>query len=172
MDESPSILKSTLIGGLVFGVAGGLPIVGAINCACCALVIGAGFLAAYLHSGECRKAGSAFGPKGGATVGLVAGLFYTLAMSVVQLPFRPGPEKIDEILSQFETMGAPPEAMDIASRVAPVLTSATGIILLFLFWLLVAAVFSTLGGVIGGVAFKVEPAPPAPSVTPSAGFTP
>jgi len=162
------MLKSTLIGGLVLGVVGGLPILNAINCACCALIIGAGFLAAYLYSGECRKAGAAFGPKNGWVVGLVAGLFYALASSLVGLPFRPGIEEMQEGFTQLEQFGAPPEAIEMGSRFAETMASSAGIVFGFLFTLLLAAVFSTLGGMIGGIAFKVEPAPAAPGSS----FTP
>ena len=47
-DSSPSMLKSTLIGGLSLGILAAMPVIGVLNCACCALVIAGGFLAAFL----------------------------------------------------------------------------------------------------------------------------
>ena len=54
MHNAPSVWKPAAIGGLAFGVLGGMPVVQYLNCLCCVLVIGAGFLAAYLYSRECQ----------------------------------------------------------------------------------------------------------------------
>ena len=167
-NNSPSMLKATLIGGALFGFAAGLPLVGALNCACCALIIGGGFVAAYLYSKECRGQDVAFGPGPGALVGLVAGLFYaianTLTSGVVQLVTG---QSIEQVLEQIESMGQeiPPKAEPFIEF----MTSAGPLVLLvmgFFFSLLLAAVFSTIGGLIGGAVFKVTPAPPAASSPP------
>jgi hypothetical protein len=170
------MLKATLIGGAAFGFLAGLPIIGALNCACCALVVAGGFLAAFLYSKECSAAGVEFRSGSGALVGLVAGLFYAGTAAVVGgvinlvSPFDP-----EEAIATMEQYGMPPENIDMAMRVAEFFTGVTGIILLFFFWLLVAAVFSTIGGLIGGAVFKVEP-PPAPTAgqapPPPPGVTP
>ena len=76
MNQAPSMLKPALISGVAFGVAGAIPVINWINCACCALIVGCGFCAAFLYSKECRTAGFAFRPGNGATVGLVSGLIY------------------------------------------------------------------------------------------------
>jgi hypothetical protein len=161
-NSSPSMLKPTLIGGVACGVAGGLPFIGAINCACCALVMGAGFLAAYLYSGQCKRAGAEFRPGGGALVGLVAGLFYAVAHTAVGAFFRPDPGQIEEIIGQMEDQGAPAEAVDMVSRMMETFAGGLGIVFLFFFMLLVGAVFATIGGLIGGAVFKVAPTTPAP----------
>ena len=67
--DRPSMLKPTLIGGGVAGLLGGLPLIGAINACCCALIIGGGFLAAFLYSKECQGVGAEF-RAGGAGWGL------------------------------------------------------------------------------------------------------
>lgn len=162
MDNSPSMLRATLIGGAVFGLAGATPIVSLLNCACCALVVASGFLAAYLYSRECEQKHAAFTAGNGAIVGLVAGMFYALTTVVVsgliQLAFE---TDVEQMLEQLEDagIGIPPEAESIIDF----FVNANPIVLLFLgfcFWLLVAAVFSTIGGLIGGAVFKVEPPPP------------
>lgn len=172
--RAPSMLKATLIGGAVFGVIAGLPYIGAINCACCALVVAGGFLAAFLYSKECSGAGVEFKPGNGALVGLVAGLFYALAASVVggmiNLVKPTDPEQIVEMIEQ---MGLPPENIDAAIKIAEMFSGVTGIVFLFLFWLLAAAFFSTIGGLIGGAVFKVAPPPAPPAAqTPSIDGTP
>ena len=64
-NRAPSMLKATLIGGLTAGVVSGLPFVSALNACCCALVIGGGFLAAFIYSRDCQRAGVAFRPGSG-----------------------------------------------------------------------------------------------------------
>jgi hypothetical protein len=156
------MLKPTLIGGLVFGVIGGLPFISALNCACCSLVIGGGFLASYLYSKECRNAGAEFRAGGGALVGLVAGLFYAIAQTVIdgitrRIMPQPDPQQVVEMLEQFNF---PPESIDIAMRFIEGSATVAGMILMFFVALLIAAVFSTIGGLIGGAVFKVTPAAP------------
>jgi hypothetical protein len=155
------MLKSTLIGGLAFGVAGGLPIVGALNCACCALVISAGFFAGFLYSNECKRSSFAFGPANGAVVGLVAGMFYAVAATLIGRIFMPSIEDLDRIIEQLEDNGFPPEATEGAAQIFETLDSGMGLVLSFFFTLLLAAAFSTIGGLIAGAVFKNEP-PPAP----------
>lgn len=169
MDNAPSMLKSAAIGGSVFGLAAGLPLVGAINCACCALVIGGGFLAAFLYSRECSAAGAEFRPGGGAVVGLVAAPFYALVSTLVGAIFSPlSPEKIEEIAEQMESSGADPEVIDTVIGFMENFSGGMGILFALFFSLIIAAVFSTIGGLIGGAVFKVEPpAPPARTQPPA-----
>lgn len=160
--RAPSMLKATLIGGALFGFLGGLPFIGALNCACCALFVAGGFLASYLQSKECSAAGVEFKPGSGAVVGLVSGLFYAIASTIVSgivgLFFRPDPEQMIEMFEQF---GMPSDSIDMAAKFMEGSTGLIGVLIGFFFTLLIAAVFSTIGGLIGGAVFKVEP-PPAP----------
>jgi hypothetical protein len=169
-NQAPSMLKPTLIGGMVFGLIGGLPFISMLNCACCSLVIGGGFLASYLYSKECRREGAGFRPGGGALVGLVAGLFYAIAQTVVDGIFKkimpqPDPQQIVDMLEQFEM---PPESIDMAMKFMEGAGTFMGMVFLFFLVLLVAAVFSTIGGLIGGAVFKVTPEakPPEAPIVP------
>jgi hypothetical protein len=161
------MLKATLIGGALFGVVGGIPVLNLINCACCALIVGGGFLAAYLYSRECKAGGIEFRPGNGALVGLVAGLFYAIATTLVGAIFKAimpqaDPEEMAEMMEQF---GAPPESVDMALQFMEGSSGVMGLIIGFFITLLVAAVFSTIGGLIGGASFKVEPPAPTPPST-------
>lgn len=166
MDKSaPSMLKATLIGGSVAGFVAALPVVGALNCLCCALVIGGGFFAAFLYSRDCQQAGAAFRPGNGALVGLVAGLFYSIAATVTGVVVRaimPAPN-VDEIIEQLEQFELEPEMVESIAEWVEMSQSSSGLLMMFFLTLLVAAAFSTIGGLIGGAVFKVEPAPPTPS---------
>jgi hypothetical protein len=176
MDNSPpSILKSSLIGGAAFGLAGALPFIGALNCACCSLVMGGGFLAAYLYSNECKSLGVAFRAGGGAKLGVVAGIFYWLVSSITQGVIKivfagPSMEEIGEqVLDQMESGDAPPEAIDFVVQLFDTLSGPGGLAIVLAVSLVIALVFSTIGGLIGGAVFKVEPQPPA---TPDASAPP
>lgn len=167
--QAPSMLKPTLIGGGLMGLLAALPVISAINCACCALVAGGGFIAAYLYSRECSSQGVEFRPGSGAMVGLVAGLFYALSATIfgaIVTSIFGGPD-VDMIIDQMEQAGAPPEMIDAVVNFVEMLTSFAGVIILFFINLLLAAIFSTLGGLIGGAVFKVERTPP-PADTASA----
>lgn len=174
MDQKPSMLKPTLIGGAVFGVLSGIPIVGALNCLCCALVVGAGFLAAFLYSKECAGMGVGFRAGNGAIVGLVAGLFHAVFFALISGLFgmfqsrEDQQAQIDEILSQMEEQGADPQALEFAENIAEMFLGGAGILFLFLVMLLLGAIFATIGGLIGGAVFKVEE-PPAPAAQPPGG---
>jgi len=113
-NNAPSILRPTVIGGVSAAVVSSIPVVACLNVFCCALVVGGGFLAGYLYSKECGKQGFAFGPANGATVGLVAGLFYALTDSVITglihaLGWAPD---LEQVLTQMDEAGLPPEYAD------------------------------------------------------------
>jgi hypothetical protein len=169
-DQSPSMLKPTLIGGGVCGVVGAIPIVGGLlTCACCSPLVGAGFLAAYFYSKESAGQGSAFRPGAGALVGLVSALFYAISNTVVwRMFFALFPQDVDETIEQLDSQGVPPEFVDAMANVLEMLGGFFGIFIYFFVVLLMGAVFCTIGGLIGGAVFKVEPAAPAPplDVTP------
>ena len=169
----PPMLKAALIGGSVFGVAGGLPLIGAINCLCCALIIGAGLTAAYVYSNDCKAAGVDFSGGAGAKIGAMAGLFYTLAQSIIggivqMVMGAPDPQ---EILDQLHDAGSiPPEMMDAFEQYLPMLMGGGGILIGVMITLVLALIFATIGGLIGGSVFKVAAAgPPSP---PDAGDSP
>ena len=171
MDQKPAMLKPTLIGGAVFGVLSGIPIVGALNCLCCALVVGAGFLAAFLYSKECAGMGVGFRAGNGAVVGLVAGLFHAVFFAVISGLFslfqsrEDQAAQIEEILARMEEQGADPQALEFAENIAGMFLGTAGIVFLFLVMLLLGAIFATVGGLIGGAVFKVDE-PPTPTISP------
>jgi hypothetical protein len=161
-NRAPSMLRSTLIGGALFGFLGGLPIVGGLNCLCCSLFVAGGFLAAFLYSKECAAVGMEFKPGNGALVGLVAGLFYAITTSIISGIARMlMPTDPEQMIDMLEQVGVPPESLDVAATWIESSTGIMGILFGFFVALLLAAVFSTIGGLIGGAVFKTQPQPPA-----------
>ena len=174
-NQAPPMLKSALISGVAFGVAGAIPIINMINCACCALIIGCGFLAAFLSSKDCQGAGAAFRPGNGATVGLLSGLIYGVVSGVLSgiINAAFGMGDWEQVIDQLRASGAEidPEILD---QVAGFMESSGSFVMVLIglfFALLFGAIFATIGGLIGGSVFKHEPqaavseqAPPPPPV--------
>ncbi len=169
-DRSPDMLKPTLIAGALFGALAALPVIGFINCACCALILGCGFFGAYLYSNLCRRAGHEFRAGSGAIVGLISGAFYAMVHTLVSaiIELTTGGDFVARALLEWlkKLPNLPPES---ASAIDDALQNMgtfgpVRLIMGFLFTLLLAAVFSTIGGLIGGAVFKVDRPPPVPPV--------
>lgn len=161
-ERSPGMLKAAAIGGGAMGLVAGLPLLGMLNCACCSLVIGAGFLASYLYSRDCIAAGAPFRAGQGAWVGLIAGLFYTLVTSVVGGVVQAVTgTSVEQAFEQIESMGGVDSAqLDQARQFIDSIGPAGLIMFGVGATLIVAAIFSTIGGAIGGAVFKQEPRMP------------
>jgi hypothetical protein len=169
-NQAPSMLKPALISGVAFGVAGAIPVINWINCACCALIIGSGFLAAFLYSKDCRAAGVSFQPGSGATVGLVSGLVYGAVSGVLggMISSIFGLGDWEEVINQIQASGAEidPEVLDQISGFMESSGSLMVVLIGIFFALLFGAIFGTVGGLIGGSVFKHQPQAAAYDQTP------
>jgi len=171
-NQQPSMIGPALIGGGVFGFLSGVPFVGALNCLCCALVIAGGFVAAYLYSRPCKDAGVPFTAGNGALVGLVAGVVHavvaTVVSSLAQLALGGGDwqQMMDQFGGQMD-----PEAMEQITRFMESTGPFVMVLIGLLLWLVLGAVFSTIGGAIGGAVFKQEPPAAPPAMTPPPPYT-
>ncbi len=172
MTKSPSMLIPAAIGGTVGGVTSALPLIGALNCACCSLIIGGGMMAAFMYSRNCKEAGVGFRAGNGALLGLFAGLFFALSYTIVAgaqglISAGSGGGFEAELAKARERIGdmdLPPEQQEkfeeglatfeeFIERFGPFVL----LIVVFGFSLIIGCVFSTIGGLIGGAVFKVEP---------------
>ena len=160
---APSLLKSALIGGAVAGIVAAVPVVGEFLCLCCCLpVVAGGFLASFLQSRECARLGARFDGGRGALVGLMAGLFsavlYTLAQAVFRAVGLVGDEAQvqDQVDAMQDALNLPPESVEAAEKFMGLMFSWAGLLVLFVGALFIGAIFSTIGGLIGGAVFKVE----------------
>lgn len=182
--DKPSMLKPALIAGTLFGVAAGLPYLRMLNvCTCCLMVVLCGFLAAYVYSRLCRSVGTDFAVGSGALVGLVAGAFYAVVVSVVSTVAtvavgQPDVRGLLEFVQQIPEI--PPESADMIDDALAQLDeesrfSAGSAITGFFMSVLIGAAFSTIGGLIDGAVFKTAAAaapPPAPPAGSGGGVPP
>ncbi len=171
MTKSPSMLMPAVIGGVGGAVVSALPLVGALNCACCSLIIGSGFMAAFIYSRNCKEAGVGFQAGSGALLGLFAGLIFALSSTVITgvkgIIFTGGggvEAEMTEAREMMEQFGLPPEQMEsieegMAAYQEFVERFGVWVFILLGFGLslLLGCVFATIGGLIGGAVFKVEP---------------
>jgi hypothetical protein len=147
-----SYTKPVLIGGAIMGVLSALPIVSAC---CCLWVISGGVVAAYLLQ---QQEPGPITAADGATVGLFAGLAGAVVSLVVSIPFNllMAPlrqQAIDQVIRNGQM---PPELQRFLTSYA---AGALSLVAWFVFMLMVGAVFSTLGGLLGAAIFRKKTPP-------------
>ncbi|MCY3623595.1 MAG: hypothetical protein OXH68_18035 [Gammaproteobacteria bacterium] len=146
-------LKAALVGGVTFGIASGLPYIGAVNMACCALYIGGGVLAAYLLIKDLPAQAQA--PyRDGAVVGVLAGLFGGIASVITGLVAKAlGYDPAAEMAATFQQFGMPmPEGIGV--------DPSTGMQLIgFVVNIVMYVIFATVGGLVGVAIFHKKEAP-------------
>ena len=156
------------------GVLSALPIVAVGNLCCCLWVIGGGVVAAYLFQ---QNQTTPITPEDGALVGLLAGLIGAFVQLVVAIPIGILVAPIERAMLQrmIEIAGTmPPEMRDAIERYSS--TDGQGGIALMIvkqvvglmFFLVVGAIFSTIGGVLGALVFKKPPPPGVIDIPPTA----
>jgi hypothetical protein len=149
------VLRPAIVAGSLAGFVTALPLVGFLNCLCCAPIVACGALAAYLRSRECLRMGERFGSSDGTTAGLAAGLVY----AVVNTAFS---AFVFVVLGQVFTRLLENVLHETGTewpRVLELLTSAPGFGLLVLIGefgknLVLGAIGGSLGGLLGGVIFQ------------------
>ncbi len=157
--KAPSMFLPALIAGGSLGFVSGLPI---SSCACCLWAAGAGFLAAFLYSKNCKAAGAGFDTGKGGVVGLFAGAVFGVVGSLVNSASSLLTGGLD-IASMREAIDAnpmisDPEAAEQALQMFESIGPMVFVLIFALIWIVLGVLFSALGGLIGGAAFKVEAA--------------
>lgn len=153
-------LKSALIGGVIAGIASGLPYIGAVNTACCALYIGGGVLATYLFMKD--RPASPKAPYGdGAVVGLLAGVFGGIAATIIPLFTGGYVDAAEEILRTLD-MAAQQGAV-IPQEIRDMFATSDGVggalIAVFLALnVVMGAIAATVGGIVGVAIFHKKDA--------------
>lgn len=171
--NAETMWKPALAGGVLLGVLSALPVVGALNCFCCAWAVLGGGLAAHLYV----KASPAVVTLGrGAALGALTGAVGTAVYALFSIPlhFLTGDATarvIEEMRAKLAGMpDVPPETL----RMLETLTSSGNFpALLFVSSLALSLVlyclFAMLGGAVGvallekrAVGATAPPLPPAP----------
>lgn len=164
--DGNAMLKPALMGALVMGVLSALPGVSLGNCCCCAWLVSGGVVAAYLlQSGTPLPITMG----DGALVGLLAGLFGAVVNVVVSVPMNivTGPFQ-QRLLRQFADAqpDMPENVRQLIENGGIGEASVVGAVLGLFLWLVLGAVFSTLGGLLGAFFFKKKAAPVLPPPPP------
>jgi hypothetical protein len=162
-----AMLKPALMGALVMGVLSALPGVSLGNCCCCAWLVTGGLVAAYmLQSGTPQPI--ALGD--GALVGLLAGLFGAVVNMLISVPVNllTGPIQ-QQLVQRFADSqpDLPENFRQMLDNIGTGTVSVIGTIMGFFIMLVLGAIFSSLGGVLGAFFFKKKAAevPPPPPFT-------
>jgi hypothetical protein len=172
MTRSP-YAQPALIGGIVMGVLSALPIVAAGNLCCCLWVFSGGAVAAYLFQ---QNQTTPITPGDGAVVGLLAGLTGAFVQLVVAIPIGILVAPMERAVLQrvIEVAGTmPPEMRDAIERYSSA-TGEGGFALLIvkqmvslIVWLVVGAIFSTIGGLLGALVFRKQTPPGVIDIPPT-----
>jgi hypothetical protein len=152
------------MGGLVMGVLSALPGVSLGNCCCCAWLVTGGLIAAYLLQSNTPQA---ITMGDGALVGLLAGLFGAVVNMIISVPMHmlTGPFQ-RQLIQRFADAqpDLPENVRQMVDNMSLGAVSIVGTLMTFVMMLVLGAVFSSLGGLLGAFFFKKKeiPAPPPP----------
>jgi hypothetical protein len=164
-----SKFQPALYGGLLLGVLSALPIINLGNVCCCLWVVAGGAVAAYALQ---ANQPTPITPGDGAAVGLLAGVIGSIVQLFLSIPIGlvMGPiqgRMIERVLQN---------ARDIPENMQPMLDalrqssfSVIGTILGFFVFLMIAIIFSTIGGLVGAALFR-KSAPVVPPDLPPPGY--
>jgi hypothetical protein len=149
-----SKVQPAVVGGLAIGVLSALPIVSAGNLCCCLWIVSGGMIAAYLlQQNQATPITQTDGARVGFSAGLVGALVYLLLSIPIAILIAPLQRELLRRLIE-RTEGVPPE---LRSYVGSYVGGAIGIVLSFMFMLVMGAIFSTVGGLLGAVLFRKPP---------------
>lgn len=161
--KAPSMLLPAAIAGGSLGFLSGLPY---SSCGCCLWAAGAGFLAAFLYSKNCRDAGAEFDTGKGGVLGLLTGAIFGIAGSLVAgtMTIMQGELDAEALREGIENnpMITDPEAAAQAAQMIESVGPMFFVLLIALIWIVLGVLFGAIGGLFGGMAFKVEAAPADP----------
>jgi hypothetical protein len=142
----------------VGGALSGLPIISAGNVCGCLWVVTGGAAAAYVLQ-QNQQASITAGD--GALAGLLAGVVGAIIYLMLSIPITIIMAPMERVMMErvIESGRVPPEFREVLGTYSG---GAVRLIIGFCFMLVVGAIFSTLGGVLGAAIFKKQ-TPPATS---------
>jgi hypothetical protein len=152
----PSLTQPALIGGLVGGVLSALPLIAGGNLCCCLWIVSGGAVAAYVLQ---QNQSLPISAGDGALVGLFAGVIGAFIYVVLSIPINFLVAPMDRLVLQRlgEAMGnLPPEFRQYATTA---MSAGMRLALGFVLMLVLGAIFSTIGGLLGAVIFRKKTPP-------------
>lgn len=154
-------LKAALIGGVIFGIASGLPYIGRVNVACCALYIGGGILAAYLLTKDLPATEKA--PYGdGSVVGLLAGVIGGVVATLTLLITGGMTDQAEQALESFRMAAA--QGVELPQGFLDLFDTSDGasaglVMINLVFSVVTGAIAACIGGIVGAAIFHKKQAP-------------
>jgi hypothetical protein len=147
------------------GVLSALPIVSAGNLCCCLWLLSGGAVAAYLLQ---QNHPLPITPGDGALVGLLAGLIGATVYFVLSIPIGILMAPLErEVLQRIVDMAGPmpPDMREMIERYSGRTETSVAVVVIyrvvaFMFMLVLGAIFSTLGGLVGAAIFRKPASPP------------
>ena len=165
-----NLTQPALIGGLVMGVLSALPIISAGDLCCCLWILSGGLTAAYVLQ---QRQTTPITQGDGALAGLFAGLVGAFVYLLLSIPITMLVAPMERLLFQRiveNSRNMPPEFREMMERLSnrDGRYTAAGYVFRFgigfMFMLVLGAIFSTLGGLLGAVFFR-KPQPPSTGMT-------
>lgn len=173
--QKPGLVMPALFGAVFLGVTSAFPIVQFVNCACCALVIGGGMIAAYLYI---RDYPQQLGPISygdiallGILTGVIGAFIWTavdIPLNLLKLQFTSGLGGLEEVL---DDPSIPPAAREFMKEFLIEGGFSLAMALFsFLVNVLISVIFATIGSIIGLALFQKQSTPnytPPPQTPPA-----
>ncbi|MDA2923877.1 hypothetical protein MYX65_04335 [Acidobacteria bacterium AH-259-L09] len=168
--EKPSMLEPALIGGAFLGVTSALPMLEYLNCACCMLIIGGGVLASYFYMRDYPSHLQPVNFGDGALVGLFSGALGSAVYGMVSIPLGFIKSQLGMDLDEFEQIKEALNDPNIPEGLREILLelfTGGGFSIAMIFFelvsfLVMAAVFATIGGILGVALFRKRTPPVTP----------
>lgn len=159
-----NLLMPAVIGGVSLGVASQIPILNLLNCACCALAVGGGFLAGALYMKDQSPAVQApFGE--GALLGVLTGGIGAVVSTLLAIPIqllmgKVGMGAFDELHDVLQDSEVPEEVVDMLSGFGAAGFSALALAFTFVLSLLFYCLFAAAGSLLAVALFHRKAAGP------------
>jgi len=171
--QRPSMLTAAAIGGAFLGVTSALPLISALNCVCCGLIVAGGAIAAYFYLRD-FPADLPYPTYGDiAQLGLFTGLIGAIVWIAIELPMHFLMMHLGIGLNQIptEVLDDPEIPAGVRQIVQQLFSGGIGplfIVITVVSSLVFSLIFATLGAIIGYAIFsrRVRPAAPVPPTYP------
>jgi hypothetical protein len=169
--ERPPMLTAAAIGGAFLGITSALPVIGALNCACCGLIVAGGVIATYLYLRD-FPSGLPYPTYGDITLlGLYTGLIGAAVWVAIEIPLsflqmRFLPEMLERLPAEVVGDAEMPSAFRELERLFSGGFGGVFVVVAVISALTRSLVFAILGSILGMALFGRRAAAPPSQVYP------